>query len=220
MMRQATSLLLLSLGLAACSSPYHGEDKTAGQQTPAAVETQARPQPEAQPQPMTASQPRHTGPLVRPLPLGMNDSTLITLGPQQAAKGEDGMAQDLFTGELILDSAFEPNQPLKVTLLVTNVQRHAIALRYNSGMTADLWLLDPQGKRLWAWSDDMMFTQALRDTVIQAGGVIKVRFLIPAKALARVKGKGYYLEAYFAGKALEAQQATLAPVRLALTPPH
>ncbi|NMH64127.1 proteinase inhibitor [Shewanella sp. SHSM-M6] len=176
---------------------------------------------------MTASQPRPAGiatePLVRPLPLGMNDTRLITLGPQHAAKGEDGMAQDLFTGELILDSAFEPNQPLKVTLLVTNVQRHAVALRYNSGMTADLWLLDPQGKRLWAWSDDMMFTQALRDTVIQAGGVIKVRFLIPAKALARVKGKGYYLEAYFAGKAQEAQesqQATLAPVRMALTPPH
>lgn len=119
-------------------------------------------------------------------------------------------------GELTLDTFKDFKQPLKAKLTVTNPQTHAIALRYHSGMMADLWLVSQEGKRLWAWSDDMMFTQALRDTQISAGQEISAVFEIPAKVLAGIPIEGLRLEAHFAGKALESDMATMAPVILLL----
>ncbi|MCL1091834.1 BsuPI-related putative proteinase inhibitor [Shewanella profunda] len=87
--------------------------------------------------------------------------------------------QGLLQGELLLDPFVGVKQPLTVTFTVTNPQSYAVPLRYNSGMTADLWLVTMEGKRLWAWSDDMMFTQALRDTQLDAGRTITEKFIIP-----------------------------------------
>ena len=126
-------------------------------------------------------------------------------------------SQALLTGTLSLDTFVDFKQPLKATLTVRNPSTQSVALRYHSGMTADLLLTTVQGKRLWAWSDDMMFTQALRDTQLAAGEELVVRFAIPPKALAGIPNEGAHLEAQFAAKALESELPAMAPVVYLLT---
>lgn len=123
----------------------------------------------------------------------------------------------LLRGELALAPFVDFKQSVKATLTVTNPQTYAVGLRYNSGMTADLLLVTQDGKRLWAWSDDMMFTQALRDSQLAAGKVITTSFSIPPKAFAGIPADGARLEAHFAAKALESDALVMAPIVLLLT---
>ncbi|MGL5360248.1 MAG: BsuPI-related putative proteinase inhibitor [Shewanella sp.] len=81
------------------------------------------------------------------------------------------------------DGVVRASEPLSVTLSVNNPTPYPVALRYDSGMTADLWLVSRQGQRLWAWSNDMRFTQALRNSRLEAGKTLTVKFVVPSKAL-------------------------------------
>lgn len=123
----------------------------------------------------------------------------------------------LLKGELSLGTFVDFKQPLKATLTIRNPSANAVALRYHSGMTADLVLTTVQGKPLWAWSDDMMFTQALRDTQLAAGEELIVTFAIPAKALAGIPTEGANLTAQFEGKAMQSELPAMAPIVFLLT---
>ncbi|GIU14264.1 BsuPI-related putative proteinase inhibitor [Shewanella sp. MBTL60-007] len=114
-------------------------------------------------------------------------------------------------GEELLDAKLVVNNNTDITLEYTNNQRYGIPLMFSSGMTADLWLLDPQGQRVWAWSNEMMFTQAIREGVMPAGKTQYVKFKIPADIAAKI-GKGYSLKAIFAGRATESQRPAMHPV--------
>lgn len=129
-----------------------------------------------------------------------------------AVKQESKMQQGVLSGELQVSV----QAGFMVTLLITNNQSYGVPIQYRSGMTADLRLLDPQGQKLWAWSDTMMFTQAIRDVVIPAGKVTPVRFKLPKEVLSQVKSKGYSLEATFAGHATETSTRAMSEVRLSL----
>ncbi|MCE9678815.1 BsuPI-related putative proteinase inhibitor [Shewanella sp. AS1] len=104
---------------------------------------------------------------------------------------------------------------LAVTLTITNPRSVGVAIQYRSGMTADLWLVDPNGKRLWAWSSEMMFTQALRDVVIGANKSVTVKFLVPAKVLAKAP-RGSMLVAKYAGRVQDSSMQAMADVELPL----
>jgi hypothetical protein len=52
---------------------------------------------------------------------------------------------------------------------VTNNSSKAIELTFPSGQTHDFAILDASGREVWRWSGDRMFTQALRNTVLDAG---------------------------------------------------
>ncbi|MGL5047883.1 MAG: BsuPI-related putative proteinase inhibitor [Shewanella sp.] len=135
-------------------------------------------------------------------------------------KAEPVMAektQGLLRGELTLAPFIDFKQPLKATLTVTNPQTYSVGLRFHSGMTADLWLVTQEGKRLWAWSNEMMFTQALRDSQLAAGKVLTTVFSIPPKVFAGIPAGGARLEAHFAATALASNTAVMAPVVLLLT---
>jgi hypothetical protein len=120
--------------------------------------------------------------------------------------------QGLLQGELLFDPFVGVKQPLTVTFTVTNPQSYAVPLRYNSGMTADLWLVTMEGKRLWAWSDEMMFTQAIRDTRLDAGASITEKFIISENILAAISTDGARLEAHFAAKVIESEVPVMIPV--------
>ncbi|MCL1048143.1 BsuPI-related putative proteinase inhibitor [Shewanella abyssi] len=117
--------------------------------------------------------------------------------------------QGLFDAKLIVEQTAA--QPMKVTLQYTNNQSHGVPLMFNSGMTADLWLMDATGNKVWAWSNEMMFTQAIRETVMPAGKTQNVKFSIAADVASSV-GKGYYLKAIFAGRATESKTPAMATV--------
>ncbi|MPY24160.1 BsuPI-related putative proteinase inhibitor [Shewanella sp. YLB-07] len=149
-------------------------------------------------------------------PARIDESSLTSSESYKLAKGaekkESKMEKGLLSGQLqvSLKTGFT------VSLIITNNQSFAVPIQYRSGMTADLHLLDPQGNKIWAWSDTMMFTQAIRDVVIPAGKVIPVRFSLPKEALAQVKGKGYSLVAIYAGHATESTKVAMGNVRLSL----
>ncbi|MBB1267979.1 proteinase inhibitor [Shewanella sp. SR44-3] len=107
------------------------------------------------------------------------------------------------TGTVKLAPKESTQQAQTLTLTLVNQQQYAVALQYNSGMTADLWLLAPDGTRLWAWSDEMMFTQAIRNVTMASGETLTVEFQLPAHTLANIKGPEYKLKAILKAKAMD-----------------
>ena len=98
---------------------------------------------------------------------------------------------------------------LPLTLLVFNIQKHAVTLFFRSGMTADLWLVNPDGERLWAWSNTMMFTQAQRQLKLASGMDLTVDFILPKAILSLVNEPGYKLEVKFAGVSIPDPSTTV-----------
>lgn len=137
-------------------------------------------------------------------------------GNAMAAIDNSGLLQ----GTLTLaagDGVVSARVPLSVTLTVNNPHAYPVALQYDSGMTADLWLMTLQGQRLWAWSNEMRFTQALRQSRLGPGQSLTVTFVIPLKALAAIPATGARLEARFMARSLADNRVALQPVVLPLT---
>lgn len=145
-----------------------------------------------------------------PSDLKLRDDKLI---PKQLEEKE-AMQVGLLTGELQVMA----NNGLSVLLSITNNQTYGVLIQYRSGMTADLQIMDPQGEKVWAWSDDMMFTQALRDTSIASGQTIKAQFTVPETVLSNLKGRGYSLVAKYVGHATESKQVAMTDVSVSLDP--
>lgn len=145
-----------------------------------------------------------------PSNLELRDDKLI----QKQVEPKAVMQTGLLTGELQVT----PDNGLSVLLSITNNQAYGVLIQYRSGMTADLHILDPQGEKVWAWSDDMMFTQALRDTSIASGQMIKVNFTVPESVLGNLKGRGYSLVAKYVGHATESKQVAMTDVTVSLDP--
>ncbi|MCL1125134.1 BsuPI-related putative proteinase inhibitor [Shewanella surugensis] len=113
--------------------------------------------------------------------------------------------QSLLTGELILPPHIGKNTALTVVLTVSNPQSYGVPLLFSSGKSGDLLIYNDKGQKIWTWSEQMMFTQALREKVLGAGESIKVRFAVPAKLISELWGSDYTLQATFAGKATESK---------------
>nr|WP_275658952.1 BsuPI-related putative proteinase inhibitor [Shewanella sp. Isolate11] len=118
------------------------------------------------------------------------------------------MGDSIFVGELTTEPSAKG---LTVRLTITNPQPHGVSVQYRSGMTADLWLVDSRGARLWAWSSEMMFTQALRNMIIAADKTFTVTFVIPQAVLNKTS-QGTMMQAKYAGIALESHQPAMADI--------
>ncbi|MCL2918857.1 BsuPI-related putative proteinase inhibitor [Shewanella litorisediminis] len=101
------------------------------------------------------------------------------------------------TGELSIEGT-DKRGKLTVALTVTHQGQSEITAHFTSGMGADLWLKDRDNRRVWAWSQEMMFTQALRETQIFPGQVLTYKFAVPQPALSSCLGPCRF-EAIFAG---------------------
>ncbi len=145
-----------------------------------------------------------------PANLELRDDKLI----QKKVEPNDAVQTGLLTGELQVT----PDNGLSVLLSITNNQAYGVLIQYRSGMTADIQIRDPQGEKVWAWSDDMMFTQALRDTSIASGQMIKQQFTVPESVLSQLKGRGYSLVATYVGHATESKQVAMTDVTVLLDP--
>ncbi|BDM64067.1 hypothetical protein NFHSH190041_15190 [Shewanella sp. NFH-SH190041] len=110
-------------------------------------------------------------------------------------------------------------QAAKLTLTVTNPTSKRIALEFHSGMVADIWLLDPNGHRIWAWSEGMMFTQAVMQQVWQPGQTMTDHFQVPAKVMAEVNAPGFKWEARFMGRVLQGNEPAMTPISLDVVRP-
>jgi hypothetical protein len=108
-------------------------------------------------------------------------------------------------------------QPLfyQMRFTVTNTQSHSIDMQFNSGMTADLLLINSEGDTIWHWASDRMFTQAIRQVRLASGETIDVDFQVPSKVLEQVKGDNYLWRAELKAKPMDDSDTDLmAPVEL------
>ena len=142
-----------------------------------------------------------------------NNNQIIKLS---AGEQMQVMSQAVLHGHLDVVPFYQSAKSMPVSLTITNPAEHGVAIQFNSGMTADLWLIDPKGRKVWAWSETMMFTQALRKVTIGAGKSVKASFNVPADVLAKINTKGYRLQAKFAGKALESSLPTMNDISVEL----
>ena len=55
---------------------------------------------------------------------------------------------------------------------VTNSSNKRVELRFPSGQTHDVVVLDPQGREVWRWSTGRMFTQAMQNKVLAASDTL------------------------------------------------
>lgn len=117
--------------------------------------------------------------------------------------------QSVLRGELTLPANIENNSALTVILTVSNPQYYGVPLLFSSGKSGDLFIFNDKGQKIWTWSEQMMFTQALREKVLGAGDNIKVKFAVPAKLIAELWGSDYTLQATFAGKAAESKSPVM-----------
>lgn len=161
----------------------------------------------AETQPVEADMPKEQK--VKVVVLAKDDVDITKL---QKHHSEGKMTKGLLTGELdvTLDNG------LLVSLKILNNQSYGVPIQYRSGMTADLQLLDPMGDKIWAWSNEMMFTQAIRDTVIPSGKETTVKFKIPQTVMSQLKGKGYTIKAIYAGQAIESKELAMGDISLSL----
>ncbi|GAA0782621.1 MULTISPECIES: BsuPI-related putative proteinase inhibitor [Pseudomonadati] len=126
------------------------------------------------------------------------------------------MNESVLHGHLDVEPFYQDAKSMAVSLTVTNQAAYGVDIQFFSGMSADLWLLDPKGGKVWAWSDTMMFTQALRQVRIGAGKSLNTSFNVPADVLTKIDTKGYRLQAKFVGKALESRLPTMNEISVEL----
>ena len=134
---------------------------------------------------------------------GSGDIKPVSQAGHGTHPGEKPMHQKtLLDGELVLADKPSARGNRVIQLRVSNPQSYGVPIQFNSGMSADLWLIGASGKRVWAWSSDMMFTQALRNTVIGSGKTTTISFEVPDKVMAQAK-PGSQWEARFMGHSTE-----------------
>jgi hypothetical protein len=72
-------------------------------------------------------------------------------------------------GPLVTTLSVEPSaDSVHFLLQVTNATQAPLALQFRSGQSYDFTVADG-GRTVWSWSQEMMFTQALRTETLAAG---------------------------------------------------
>src|SRR5688500_11060836 len=64
---------------------------------------------------------------------------------------------------------------IELAFHVTNTTQKSMELQFASGQTHDFRVLDANGREVWRWSSDRMFTQALQTRMLGAGETLTFR---------------------------------------------
>jgi len=73
------------------------------------------------------------------------------------------------TGQLYIRAA---QSSVRFALHVTNTSKKRVELTFPSGQSYDFVILDTLGREMWRWSTGRMFTQALRNRLLDRGETI------------------------------------------------
>ena len=79
----------------------------------------------------------------------------------RAVRDTIGASLDVTVGETV-----------KFAFHVTNSSAKRVELRFPSGQTHDLVVLDPQGREVWRWSRGRMFTQSMQNKVLASSDTL------------------------------------------------
>lgn len=68
---------------------------------------------------------------------------------------------------MIIDKMrYSVGEPIKMTLKVFNYTEEKFAFQFNTSQRYDFIIEDGEGKEVWRWSKDMMFTQMLGEEIL------------------------------------------------------
>jgi len=74
--------------------------------------------------------------------------------------------------------------PIRLSLQVVNTSKKRVELTFPTGQTHDFVILDTAGREVWRWGTGRMFTQALRNKLLNAGATLQLEEEIGALKLA------------------------------------
>ena|SRR5687767_6164911 len=74
--------------------------------------------------------------------------------------------------------------PMRLSLHVVNTGKKRVELTFPTGQTHDFVILDTAGREVWRWGTGRMFTQALRNKLLNAGATLQLEEEIGALKLA------------------------------------
>ena len=101
----------------------------------------------------------------------------VRLGQVRALTGLAGVACYLTTERL----RYASGDTVRLQMKVHNWNAEPVVLEFSTGQTYDFEVVDVEGNRLWRWSDDKVFTQALQQRSLGAGEeyVVQVEWTAP-----------------------------------------
>ncbi|MBQ4892177.1 hypothetical protein J8L86_20190 [Shewanella sp. MMG014] len=135
---------------------------------------------------------------------GEDKGGAILLGIEKSSKDHT-----LLIGQFEAEPYSDRTKPMLVTYTATNTQSEPVKIRFNTSMTADLLLMDQQGKKLWSSSEDIFYKLALREVTLAPGEAIVSSFSVPAIIMSKVNESGYHLGLKFVGQAINRNDAML-----------
>ena len=114
---------------------------------------------------------RYVAPLLVAAALAFaNASPLPSHSPDS---GRRSVVRTRITGDTIAASLdVKVGDDVKFTFHVTNSSAKRVELRFPSGQTHDVVVLDPQGREVWRWSQGRMFTQSMQNKVLGASDTL------------------------------------------------
>jgi hypothetical protein len=96
--------------------------------------------------------------------------------PEAAASADRGATEDVVTSLEVKVG----RDSVELILHATNPTSQAVSLQFSSGQRYDFMVLDGQGREVWRWSADKMFTQALGTEVLAPGQGLQYRAVWPS----------------------------------------
>lgn len=87
-----------------------------------------------------------------------------TPNPVAAARPKAGADKGV-TSHVMVDTA---QGTVRFAIEVTNDSRKRVELAFPDGRTHDFTVLDENGREVWRWSKDRMFTQAMQNRLLDA----------------------------------------------------
>lgn len=103
-------------------------------------------------------------------------AVLLACSPQQPDSQLPSDSQEAMpnsandSGALVASLEVEPSADnVQMILRVTNPTSDAVTLTFSSGQTFD-FVVEQDGRTLWRWSGDQMFTQAFHSETLAPGG--------------------------------------------------
>jgi hypothetical protein len=99
---------------------------------------------------------------VSPLPSHSSESPRGTVAHERLVRGD--------TIAATLD--VKVGQDVTFAFHVTNSSNKRVELRFPSGQTHDVVVLDPQGREVWRWSHGRMFTQSMQNKILGASDTL------------------------------------------------
>jgi len=106
------------------------------------------------------------------LPLLVASALALAYGSPSASHSYEPVRHRAVHDTIAASLDVKVGEPVKFAFHVTNSSSKRVELRFPSGQTHDLVVLDAQGREVWRWSRGRMFTQSMQNKILGASDTL------------------------------------------------